>query len=134
GHRVVLSDDLDVCLDKGATVATDGQQKQNEDMEPSNNNVYSDHSNASDTSHGLRTLELYGRFVISDEALAFILTQLFPLLDKLTLHNCKRYTIEKLVELAEAHRRLNNVVTTRHPTRQQVQALRLERPRRIPKR
>ncbi|KAF9965194.1 hypothetical protein BGZ73_001572, partial [Actinomortierella ambigua] len=63
-----------------------------------------------------------------------MLTRLFPLLDKLTLHHCKRYTIEKLVELAEAHRRLNNVVTTRQPTRQQVQALRLERPRRIPKR
>ncbi|KAF9969307.1 hypothetical protein BGZ73_008387, partial [Actinomortierella ambigua] len=67
-------------------------------------------------------------------ALTFMLARLFPLLDKLTMNNCKRYTIEKLVELAETHRRLNYVTTTRQPTRQQVQALRLERPRRIPKR
>ncbi|KAF9969442.1 hypothetical protein BGZ73_008200, partial [Actinomortierella ambigua] len=142
GHRVVLSEDLGVCLDKGATGATDGWQKQSEDMEPcnnnnsnnDNNNVTSDHSCASVVSHGLRSLVLHGRFVISDEALTFVLTQLFPLLGALTMYRCKRYTIEKLVELAEAHRGLNSVATTRQPTKQQLQALRLERPRRIPKR
>ncbi|KAF9973869.1 hypothetical protein BGZ73_002861 [Actinomortierella ambigua] len=137
GHRVVLSDDLDVCLDKDTAAAMSGQQKQSEGTEPSSSDnitVSSDNSCASSVSHGLHTLELKGRFVISDDALTFMLTRLFPLLDTLTMHNCKRYTIENLVELAEAHRRLNLVATTRQPTRQQVQVLRLERPRRVPKR
>ncbi|KAF9965710.1 hypothetical protein BGZ73_001348, partial [Actinomortierella ambigua] len=140
GHRVVLSDGLDVCLDKDTATDMNGQQKQNEgtDLSSNNNNnnknVSGDHSCVSTVSRSLRTLNLHGRFVISDEALTLMLAQLFPLLDKLTMYSCKRYTIEKLVELAETHRRLDYVITTHRPTKQQVQALRLERPRRIPKR
>ncbi|KAG0260030.1 hypothetical protein DFQ27_003756, partial [Actinomortierella ambigua] len=147
GHRVFLSDDLDIGLDEDTLNASGGQQEQGDvadypNNDNNNNNSGDNINNAAGATtshpstlhHRLRNLVLNGRYVVSDEALTFLLTRLFPLLSSLTMTNCKRYTIEKLVELSEAHRRLDNVITSRQLTTRHMRALQLERPRRIPRR
>ncbi|KAG0227730.1 hypothetical protein BGW42_002749 [Actinomortierella wolfii] len=113
GHCVSVPDDLGCYSD-------DDSPSSNQDM-------------VTNSCPTLRELQLVGRFAISDKALTLLFTRLCPRLAYLVLDRCRRFTMAKLVELCEAHPSLDNVMS-RQITNKEMRALKLERPRPIPRR